>query len=490
MSPLVWSFNGDRDKAREHTGEALNLLYQLKHTKETGKLSQIYSPVHTMQDGTTIRITSVFDNDKIWIESPHAVSEKEILGRLEMVFVIGYKGQNASLGKTIVQRLSPATGKVMWESEVIGNGGTIYGTSIAANTGTAYALAYENSTYTSSSFIEAKNVGTGVTKWVKTFPVTALYEQRGTLAADAGGVCYLGTYPEPGHPIGPHSVWMNRLYCLDPKGEIKWQKNMTDDGMHYVHNGIAVNKAYVFVSEWFTTVLHYDTGAEYYTTYGWAVKAYDRQNGDLKWRQTVTLPYIAPIPPATRLVNWLASAGSSAFPIYYNKGILFINGNTATSYLDWTYTRTELRKALTGELLRETHLLYHASDGMMADRVCGSPKYMLTIGSDITGYAYNRFMSGEDTKTGAILWKKSGMTWNYATSAAGNALFFLCGYNASRVAFIRGVRRATGETAWEWDNQPLSPGGGVILDYLPYSYMSDITVVEIVKEPVRTSTSR
>jgi hypothetical protein len=90
MSPLVWSFDGDMEKARSWTGQALNLLYQLKHMKQTGKLNQISSPVYTMNDGTTIRITSIYDNDKIWIESP---SQAQLAGGggIEIVpFLSGY----------------------------------------------------------------------------------------------------------------------------------------------------------------------------------------------------------------------------------------------------------------------------------------------------------------------------------------------------------------------------------------------------------------
>lgn len=67
---LQIQYYGDKKKAQEHRGLSLMLLQKLENMKSLGKLDQIWAPVHTLKDGTTIKMESIYDSQRIFITSP------------------------------------------------------------------------------------------------------------------------------------------------------------------------------------------------------------------------------------------------------------------------------------------------------------------------------------------------------------------------------------------------------------------------------------
>jgi hypothetical protein len=72
---VIWDFDGNIELAQSHMGEATNKYYIFKQNQ--GKDKQSYSQLFLCSDKTTIRMTSNFGIDKIFIESPFPEEEEE-----------------------------------------------------------------------------------------------------------------------------------------------------------------------------------------------------------------------------------------------------------------------------------------------------------------------------------------------------------------------------------------------------------------------------
>jgi hypothetical protein len=83
---LIWHFQGNEAQAKSHAGEALNLLHKLKSYKQVPSL---WSPVYTLQDGSKIYITSIYDTDTIRINSPIPEEAVKPMLSTEYIFTCG-----------------------------------------------------------------------------------------------------------------------------------------------------------------------------------------------------------------------------------------------------------------------------------------------------------------------------------------------------------------------------------------------------------------
>jgi hypothetical protein len=108
---LVWHFQGNEAQAKSHAGEALNLLHKLKSYKQVPSL---WSPIYTLQDGSKIYITSIYDTDTIRINSPYISEEvKKMPTEIERIFIGGLFG--VSTYSEYIAEITPL-GVFKWEA--------------------------------------------------------------------------------------------------------------------------------------------------------------------------------------------------------------------------------------------------------------------------------------------------------------------------------------------------------------------------------------
>jgi len=118
------NYYGNKDKAHDLRGLALMLMNKLENMKSLGKLDQIWSPVHTLKDGTTIRLQSIYDAQTIRITSPFEGKEitkeeimeaefKEVTSMGPYIYAAGYTINN----KWFVEKFS-ASGTRKWYKEL------------------------------------------------------------------------------------------------------------------------------------------------------------------------------------------------------------------------------------------------------------------------------------------------------------------------------------------------------------------------------------
>jgi hypothetical protein len=62
--------SGNRDLAGMYVGEAMNFLHILKNRMNLGGIESLSGPPHILPDGTTIRVSSVYGQDQVIIDSP------------------------------------------------------------------------------------------------------------------------------------------------------------------------------------------------------------------------------------------------------------------------------------------------------------------------------------------------------------------------------------------------------------------------------------
>ena len=420
-------YYGNKVLAQEHRGEALAFMQKLENMKSLGKLDQIWSPVHTLKDGTTIRLQSIYDTQTIRITSPFEGKEiakeeimeaefKEVVSAKEMLFAsVSIKdnpGTDYNHGIHKVERLSPATGGVIWSAN---HSVTAYNTtwtylpSVTANEHIVFSGAPSYADHTGTYVIDARTAGSGTLLWSKN--VTASLYGDTLIKCSASKLLHAYTGNATLYDTKGNLLWTTPLTNIT--GDIRPQSAAFGNGLIYISGTPNLGGPYT----WFVIALNQDTGAEV-------------------WRRDVT---------------HVVGIDHGANGIAYTNGVLAVNGVGLLVDGVTAWYRIELLNSNTGAVIYyedETHIRY--SNWWVIKPSALRGKFF----TGVIGVANEeRIYSLNDT--GGTIWSNNitdGSIYGYVSSVGNSKMFvggwsYVGGYTRST---IKGLSKTDGSVVWTY----------------------------------------